>query len=119
MQTILKRHQNLDWYMIGSWNPTAGASVTLETVSGRDFTKGEILLFTPFAHNRFQSSIFCPKYSIATYEQKVRLSWMWDGSYRYVDIEKVDNTHFKLTGSDNLPNDCQVLCFAFAYYGAY
>ena len=118
MQTILKRRKSLDWAMIGSWNPTAGQSVTLETVSSRDYTKAEILMFTPFAHNRYQVSSFCPRYSLVG-GQKVRLSWMWDNAYRYIDIESVDATHFKLTASENIPNDCQVSCFAVAYEGTY
>lgn len=119
MQTILKRKYNMDWAMIGSWVPVAGQSVTLETVSSRDFSKSELLIFAPFAHNRFQSSTFCPRYSIATYNQKVRVSWTWDNAYEYIDIEKVDNTHFKLTGSSNLPGDCQLIAFSFAYEGIY
>lgn len=117
MVSKLNWTHSLDWAMYGSWNVSAGASVTLETVSGRDFTRSEVLVFAPFAHNRFQSSTFCPRYSIALYNQKVRVSWMWDSAYEYVDVEKVDNTHFKLTASANLPGDFQLLCFGFVYYG--
>lgn len=120
MQTILKRPRNLDWYMLGSWSPTAGQSVTLETASSRDYTKSELLMFTPYASGRFQSSVFAPRYSIASYNQKLRLSWTNSSNvFYYIDIEQVDGTHFKLTASDNIPGDCQVLCFSLAYYGTY
>lgn len=119
METVLKRYQNLDWYMLGSWNPTAGQETTHETVSGRDYTKGQILLFTPYANNRFNPSVFVPVYAI-TGGQKVRVSWMVDADiYCYVDVVRVDGTHFKVTGSSNMPNDCQIQCFVLAYYGAY
>lgn len=120
MESLIKQvRQPLDWYMIGSWNPVAGQSKTFETVSSRDFTKSEILIFAPFANNRFHSSVFSPKYSVATYNQKLIASWTYEGSSYSVEIEKVDNTHFKLTGSSNLPSDCQILCFCLAYYGSY
>ena len=119
METTLKRRKGLDWAMIGSWSLTASQEVTVETVSGRDYTKAEILIFAPFAHNRFQPATFSPRYSLASYHQKVRVAWMWDNAYRYVDIEQVDGTHFKLTSSDNIPGDFQLLAFVLDYEGTY
>lgn len=118
MQTIMNGGHAMDWYMLGSWNISGGETKTVETVSVRDYTKVELLFFSPFAHNRFQPATFAPKYSLASYNQKVRLSWMWDGTSRYVDVEAVDSTHFKLTASDNVPGDTQILLFALGYYGA-
>ena len=98
---------------VGYWTPSAGNEISLSL--SHPLSVCELLIFTPFSSNRYQSSLV-NDVSHFTTSIKSRLSWdtVESGAqvYHYLDLRRKDDNSIYCEASSNIPADTRLEMFA-------